>query len=643
MPSLFVIKTIVVLMLMGVVTGCVSMKAPPGKVRFRDWWNFYEFGTAELKSGKLRSAQEAFETCLGVRPGAKTVNPNSAWRTRKYGLHMLHDYFPHRELGVSLHLQGRSREALKYLEESLRREPSGRARHYYNEAQAALLAATPATQGPVLVTVAPPAVTNQQELNVTGMAKSEGLIRRAKVAGREIAVEQAQKVVKIAQRVPLREGLNTIELSAEDLRGGRTNVQHQSTADWTPPEVSVEPLRSGTKDLRVHVKDAVGIRRIDHGTQTILETQSQTQNQRELEMIMREGEPRELEVEDVAGNVRSIDLAGAEGLSDPSIHLPGIESQSSVRSYRDRFFLDMELDVPEGIAAVRLNGNNILSSEQQGRRWVYLGRMLDLNEGPNEIFVELEGVEGSNVRRDLLVEYHLPVYMDPAHRLRCELTGNTAPETLEREIVSSQTARAFVRSFFVRPKRPRFQLLNTNPEVLEKILLEQKLNNDDLADKKARLRLSQELDAELLMVLQVYEYRQGHTVRIEVFNRYTTKNMFDTDVYLPTGMTAEMKDQMEGLVSKIERGFPQLQGGILNVGRNQALLDINQNDGALVGHRFLVLRPEGESIEAARLVQAEGEAVQVELSKVRARNSTGRIGPTSSQNQVLDSDVIVAR
>jgi len=301
------------------------------------------------------------------------------------------------------------------------------------------------------------------------------------------------------------------------------------------------------------------------------------------------------------------------------------------------------LDVPEGIAAVRLNGNNILSSEQQGRRWVYLGRMLDLNEGPNEIFVELEGVEGSNVRRDLLVEYHLPVYMDPAHRLRCELTGNTAPETLEREIVSSQTARAFVRSFFVRPKRPRFQLLNTNPEVLEKILLEQKLNNDDLADKKARLRLSQELDAELLMVLQVYEYRQGHTVRIEVFNRYTTKNMFDTDVYLPTGMTAEMKDQMEGLVSKIERGFPQLQGGILNVGRNQALLDINQNDGALVGHRFLVLRPEGESIEAARLVQAEGEAVQVELSKVRARNSTGRIGPTSSQNQVLDSDVIVAR
>ena len=625
------------LMLGLLLVGCVTTKAPPGKIRFKEWWNFYERGTERLKTGQVAAAQKDFETCLGLRAGAKTTNKNGDWKVRTYGIHFIHDYFPYRELGVSLHLQGRSREALKFLEESLRRKPTGRAKYYYNEVQAALIAAAPVPARPTLnITTAQ--LTNQKNIQLSGRAIGNGLIRTLTIGGQALFVEQTRQLVTFAQVLPLQEGINLIEVVAEDLRGQAINTNVSVLADWTPPEVWVKP-EPGSQEAEVRLRDASGIQQVSLNGAQLAAT---PQPEQELTLNVPLQEEVQLLVSDVAGNQRQLTLPAAD--PDPAhslrIQLPDIPSRRPARSFREHFYLDMHLKAPAGIAGLRLDGKDLLPPAQRGQTWAYLSTILKLQPGANIFDLVLEDGGGTTSRRSVEVNYTEPVFMDEAYRLRCELTGNMAPKPLQRNVSSNLTARAYVRSHFLKPKQPRFQLLNTTVETLERIMTELELS--DLASEQARLKLSRKLDSEMLFVLQIFEYRKGHTVRVEAFDAYTSEVMFDTDVYLPGGRPDTMRRQMEGLVSKIERRYPLLQGRILEVGRGSIKVDVGRENGAMEGHRFLVLR-KCETVEASQLIRVGDEVLEMSITDVSRKSSRAVITPKQGRNLANPADIIIAR
>jgi hypothetical protein len=129
-------RTFAVLILGAVIAGCaaneqgkyvrdgVEYGVTEGVFRGR-WWSYYERGTSFLAGQYYDQALADFETALSGRD-------RDSWRARTYGLHFV-EYFPNRELGITLYHLNRLDEAEQYLTASLNEIDTERASFYLDE------------------------------------------------------------------------------------------------------------------------------------------------------------------------------------------------------------------------------------------------------------------------------------------------------------------------------------------------------------------------------------------------------------------------------------------------------------------------------------------------------------------------------
>lgn len=96
------------------------------------WWSYYERGTSFLAGKYYDEALADFEQALAGRN-------RDSWRARTYGLHFV-EYFPNRELGITLFHLGRLDEAEQYLNASLAEIDTERAHFYIDEIKRARIA-----------------------------------------------------------------------------------------------------------------------------------------------------------------------------------------------------------------------------------------------------------------------------------------------------------------------------------------------------------------------------------------------------------------------------------------------------------------------------------------------------------------------
>ena len=149
-------RLLLVVLLAGLVVSCettedstyikdgVNYASTDGGVFRGRWWSYYERGS-NLLSGEFYEAAEAdLRKAIGMTRSSK-----DRWQARTYGLHFT-EYFPRRELGITLLRKGELDEAEELLEESLRHVDTARAHYYLDELKKARLA-----QGSLSDTTAP--------------------------------------------------------------------------------------------------------------------------------------------------------------------------------------------------------------------------------------------------------------------------------------------------------------------------------------------------------------------------------------------------------------------------------------------------------------------------------------------------------
>ena len=259
--------------------GCAGLRLSPprddAQLAGREWWNFYRRARARFDAGDLRGAREDFERCLGLRQGSSTVNPKESWIARTYGMRTIDLYFPHRELGICLHLEGNDGAARPLLERSLKDLPTERARFYLNRILKLDPAAAPAQHArnacPVEIPgmpCAPQAAgdldrlpprlrtsdngsiirTGAEEWLLKGEAADRGGLSSVLVQGENWmpAADEPPDYAVFSGLLPLQPGTNYFDVVALDLAGNRSPTSRVAVVREIPRYVLPEHRLAAT-------------------------------------------------------------------------------------------------------------------------------------------------------------------------------------------------------------------------------------------------------------------------------------------------------------------------------------------------------------------------------------------------------------
>lgn len=665
-----------------------SSRPPPVH---KNWWNYYERGMQAVAQEQWSLAREDFEVCLGVRPGAKYSYPRELWQARMYGVRFFHDYFPHRELGIALLKLGDARAAVAELEESLRQEPSGRAKHYLNEACKAMQSGMPLPP-PVIVLdqeAGPAVYCKSVSMRLSGRVQARGRVGHLEVGGVREFIELAEPTRVFSRDVRLSPGVNDIAVVAADLNGRTSKRIVRCIADWRAPVLILQNVSELGGFWHVQARIADETRLADAVFKQVqspakIERMSDTVSQ--FALYFGPQESPVLEVRDAAGNCRVIDLrmlvvgvvnsedsrrvggfprvgallpvprVGGCGLLGTSLRSV-LSLRPALATVRDtlkpvlrleredahmcvsmpEYYLEGEAGDAGGLSSVTINGQDYVRQQDRGAKSVSFGGRLPLERGTNRFSVVAVDMAGNRNERTLTVVNVAPRHQEAVYRMSVGV-----PPFFPQGDAWAWKARARLQNEFSRLPA-RFRVLERE-EGWDYILRELDLSASELADPRAALRIGKLLAAELLFVGTVLKQGAGVTVQVRVVDAADASIAFTADVYADNP-EKDFAYQLGGLFVKIVQGFPFAEGRVLNIGKDKASIDIGSSQGIRVGSKFIVVRFAGDpaGFQDEEVLTCAERVVTLEVDRLSQDMSRARIIPPEAGSLIQKGDHVYAR
>jgi hypothetical protein len=651
-----------------VLSGCGSpgtaLLAPP---RQTNWWSFYEKGREALRTGDLAEASAHFERCLGLRSGVRFHHPVDGWRVRTYGMHFVDNYFPNRELGITLLLDGRPAAAIPFLEASLRQEPSERARHYLQRALAGQAAAQrPAA--PRLDLTPSPAVVPQREGSVQGLASAAAGLVSLQVGGQEIAFADAPRSAPFAVNVPLQPGLNTIPIRVRDLLGQETQTELALRQDRLPPRwLARHPERRAEGGWRVTLvcQDAAGLTAVRWGERDLLPLREGQPTRAEWTLDWRPG-AAPLEATDAAGNrsrfawdaeaiaaqaageslALTAQAAGgpapavreAEDRKAPVVRVNGVATTMAVHD--SIFYVDGTAADAGGLVSLTINGEEQIAAVDRGGAHLRFATEIALAPGTNRVVVAARDTAGNRGEFAFQVAYFQPEYEAYELRLRATVPPFRPDPRQAAQAEQGDLLAAVLGSHLLRREEPRFRLLERNGAEWAAVLREQELSLTDLVDERARLRLGRLTPADLLFVGHTFDDHGGRTFLVRVVETVDGRILFSEDVYSEQP-EEELDRRLAALASKLERRFPLLSGEVIEVEGEAITLNLGRLNGVNPGVRFLIIGPEGEP-QWGEVRRHEGVPLEARPSRIKEKQTRAKLSLPAA-DRVKEGDRVYAR
>lgn len=689
------------------VGGCI-IPAPEnsgGELYHHNWWNYYVRGSYFLRENRIDEAAADFQRCLGLIPGAKFGFKQDMWRARTYGIHFLEGYFPNREFGVCLYERKDYDQAIRYLETSLKQEPSGRAKHYLNLARQKQMAGA-GLAGPVIRIEGDGGATYTPErsLQVSGVAAGAGLIRQLSIGKNSAFIELAVPSYSFSRRVPLSSGSNVVEVAAVDLLGQRAVRRVVRIADWQPPRFLVRRVAAQGGEWLVE-----GVCRDENGVSEVvaagkpLVRRAVGQGVAEVPVSVRiPGEGAVLSATDVAGNRLEcpLNVAALAQMAMPGGAAPEARGLPVRRAIVGDGVFPAGPTVLEQMEAWSLfcRRNAAARGLRQVAQTALSGSVDRLRpalslrgcQPVTRVFIEDFFVDGSAADggglasvtvngENLLAEADVgTVRTYFARRLPLDFgtnrfevvatdrSGNrTSQELTVVRVRPEYLDERYRLSVGVPPLSPaeaglvgvrarrsmeaeltrepvRFRLLERN-EGWDFVLREQGLSVSDLADPSAALRIGKMVPAEMLLMGKVFNEAKGVTLYLKAVETGNGEVVFASDVY-SADPDNNLDEAVAGLVLKVEQGFPLITGEVLRREGAKVTLNIGQADGAAAKSRFLVLQPPAAGgLTDAQVCKVDGQLVQLRLERVQQSTSTARIIPSGSDSVVKEGDHVYTR
>ena len=472
-----------------------------------------------------------------------------------------------------------------------------------------------------------------------------------------------------------------VTVAAQDLLGQRSAVELRWVADWSPPGLLVRSVSRQAAGwlLEGVCRDSTGISGISlNGTALRGGAGPLPAREVPLSFAVSSGKPALFRAVDLAGNTLEVmldadRLTGADATSaqpvmlasaalpdgvldtgapvlalagdapgdvtdrlPPSLRLGGVKAVTRV--FDDEFFLDGSAGDGGGLASVSVSGENLLAAQDRGAVRAYFSRRIPLAPGTNRFEIVAADTAGNTTPRTLTVIRGLPEFLDDAYRLSVGVppliaepaagVGARAKHSMEEELLREPV---------------RFRLLERD-EGWDFVLREQGLSVSDLGDPRAALRIGRMLPAEMLFMGKIILEEPGMTIYVKAVETGRGEVVYVSDVYCAEP-DRDLDYQVSGLVMKIEQGFPLIKGEVLRSGGSKATLNVGYEQGAAVGSRFIVVRPDPEtqSMAAGEVCKVEGRPVEMSLERVRKDSGIARVFPSSAAASIKEGYYVYAR
>jgi len=589
--------------------GCGEIK---GHFRGR-FWHFYQRGRSWAACKMWDKAESDFREAIKQRQADQVM-------AKTYGLHFI-DYFPHRELGITLFKQGRIHEALKELEKSYEHEPSARAAFYLNEVHRTLLKKSGGDSIKPAITIASPvpgAVTSEFKLKVKGEVWDRGRVASIEVNGKAAFFELAEKEKTFKIEVPLERGDQTIRVVAEDLMGNLNVATASVKVDRDGPQLIIERVdtpRPGVRSVRGVAVDPSGIASLKlAGKKLSIRPGREVAFHQEVEPG-----PRGLvfEAVDLVGNrtrgnldktraektrgtwnpppTRYASLGMPPGFvtihprpillvqaSGPVIEMKGFQEEQTV--YLDRVVVEGKVSSDKSVTNIKVQDKPIL---QKPGRLVYFSTMVPLEAGENIVKVAAQDQAGKRSEDRAKIKRVVPKVHDVGSRYSLSVMPLACPEGSPHcSIIQSKLLHHL-------SVQGRFALVER--ERLEDVLSEMKLSQEILVDPETAVQAGKLVAAAGMIFGEIHQGRDSIEVVARLVDTETGQILLSRDVYAEPLDLKLIDSLCERLAWKFLQAYPLLEGFVIKVSGNTIITDLGSSTGVIKNMQVIVFEM-GEEI-----------------------------------------------
>jgi hypothetical protein len=562
--------------------------------RFRSrWWNHYERGRSLLEGGFYAEAEKDLRLALAGR------DRDQLW-PRTYGLHLIPEYFPHRELGIALYNETRIEESIRELELSLKQRHSARGAYYVDLARRQWIRSSNADRETPTVVIESPvneASVGTDSVEVKGVARDDTYIAAIHVADNRYDIKLSAPLIPFSCPVTLRPGSNEIRVTVTDLAGKTTVGSVAVVVDIDGPGVSFDAPVVFPGTVTGVLSDASSIKRmVIAGKEAALAPQGNGVVAFSCS-IEREGslKPLPYEAEDVYGNrtegVVPVEVVALSELPDGPIFASSNLTMFPIGSrltalavngeqllvarvsddpgalraelanlhdrqpcYLDEIAVNVSITGQVPVKNVTVNGETL--DPIPGRASQRLTRRVRLHEGLNQITAVVEDIEGRKAQDTKNIERTQSDLDVAKGKLGIAFLGNVvrmqSPELAEEaEGILDKLAVASV-------VNKRFTVVDRS--ILRELLREQELSQA-VASRKAELALCRIIPAEVMFVARVREDQQSTEIILEGTSTETGVRIAPrVDVAGPSGQLDRLIDD---LGVRLSQEFPRAKGQVL--------------------------------------------------------------------------------
>lgn len=578
-----------------------------------NFWNFYERGLSYSEGEFWTPAIDDFRQSIRLKDRDQR-------RVRTYGLHILDDYFPHREIGIAYYAMADYQSAIQELSYSLECYPSAKAKYYLNRSREALLRQTrqdTASPRIFITSHQDRQLVNDFEAVIEGRAWDDCFIGKIMVNGVPYPCELSRQDMPFSATIDLKAGVNEVKIVATDLVGKETVASLHLTADRQAPLLYLDDLQilqegsRTAKEIQIegYIQDLCGVKtfQIDHQEVSLRGDEGRFLFRSPLDesatslpfvaedrlgnrvegRIGIEGDQHDISSSEHPMQIASLQLAGLSGpdmpgtrdTQPPAVRLDAPKGDLTVDW--ETLFICGEVQDAGGIRDLLVNDESILSGD--GRKRIYFNYILKLPIGKTTIAIKAIDLAGNEKTKSVTIVRKV----NPVHQIASRMSMAIIPFT-QRGKEDRNDHQDFMNELLVNAFVTQGRFSMVDRQRIDRVV--RQLQHADGGNREVSpLELGKLVSAETVLAGHIYENKGFIEIVARLIDIETSAILDSQDVYGPAGLE-NLKTLLEGLALKFKHSFPLVEGVIVEKDGRSIFVNLGKAKNIKEFTKFIVFR-----------------------------------------------------